>query len=875
MPAISTQIPASRLEPFDSVIFLTQSNWFTEPRSNRYHYATRFAAHLPVYFVQFDSETGEVWSEPSGTEGITIVHALPAAAPASVTKDIYAPALTSTVQEIARLGGHRPLVWVYNPYCANLIKALNPVQAVYHASEIYLSEGVNIYSKDRAFLEYLDGCVKDLIQTVDLIFPVSDGVYDSLANTGLCTDKLVPNYNGVDAAFWLGLGAMDHAPQSSGRPIMLYQGGVNDRLDFALMLEVCTQMSDWDFWFCGTESSSANDWRTIKALSNVTAFGALPLEEIGVKAKHASAAWAPFLQVPQIFTSMPLKMYEYAACGLPVIAVPIRGLLDSDPRLFRFATSASEFIAAARDAAQTRTDPDALALREAAAHANSYDAKFDLALTEIAKVHQAGSTTKSILVLYDDKYATLPAIDWHLRSFSRYSRHQVFYVPASIADGMTGHHHFFPLDRGEDLNTGRGHVWDISLFDAIVVHFSLRTTIDGYIPQFLVDRLAEFGGPKILFIQDEYDFVEMTWDYIRQMGITDVFTCVPPEGRDYAYPAAQVPGLSFKDTLTGYIPEDTSFEKYARPLSVRTVQIGYRGRQLPHHYGMLGHEKMMIGQRIKAEAEARGLTIDVETDDSKRIYTGWHQFLGSCRATLGTESGCNIFDFDDSLRKKALKMADKPFEEVYEEHFKEHEAPFEMNQISPKFFEAIMLRTALICFPGTYSGILERDVHYIALEKDFSNLDEVFDKLADDAFLTQLTERAYRDVVESGLYTYARFIEEFDAWLDRRLPFGGGEIIMVPVAVRRRGRVSAIQHHDQRDYVVTSTPLGGRVQRNEFRKLFEVYRPGKSNAGVVSEWQIRKQKLRMRVARMIPTALRPLAKQVYGALLSIYRKSRK
>lgn len=863
------------LDMFDSVIFLTQSNWFTEPRSNRYHYASRFAAHLPVYFVQFDSETGKVWSEPSGTEGITIVHALPAAAPASITEHIYAPALTSTVQEIARLGGHRPLVWVYNPYCATLLKLLNPVQAIYHASEIYLSDGDNIYSKNRAFLEYLEGCVKDLIHTVDLIFPVSDGVFDSLANTGLCTDKLVPNYNGVDAAFWLGLGAMSHVPQDSGRPMMLYQGGVNDRLDFALMLEVCTQMSDWDFWFCGAEGTSSQDWRKIKALSNVTAFGALTLEEIGAKAKHASSAWAPFVQVPQIFTSMPLKMYEYAACGLPVIAAPIRGLLGSDPRLFRFAEIPDAYITAIRDAAQTRTDPDALALREAAAHANSYDAKFDLALGEINKIRQADSSTKSILVLYDDKYATLPAIDWHLRSFSRYSRNQVFYVPASIADGMTGHHHFFPLDTGKDLKTGRGHIWDFSLFDAIVVHFSLRTTIDGYIPQFLVDRLAEFGGPKILFIQDEYDFVEMTWDYIRQMGITDVFTCVPQEGLAYTYPAAQVPGLSFERTLTGYIPEDTSFEKYALPLAERSIQIGYRGRQLPHHYGMLGHEKMIIGQRIKAEAEARGLLIDVETDDSKRIYTGWHQFLGSCRATLGTESGCNIFDFDDSLRKKALKMANTPFEEVYEAHFKAHEASFEMNQISPKFFEAIMLRTALICFPGTYSGILERDVHYIALEKDFSNLDAVFEKLGDDAFLEAMTDRAYKDVVGSGRYTYARFIHEFDDWLDRRLPFGGGEIIMAPVAVRRRGRVSAIQLHDQRDYVVTSAPLGGRVQRHEFRALFDVYRPGKSKAGIVSEWQIRKQKLRMMVARMIPAALRPLAKRVYGALLSIYRKSRK
>ena len=860
-------IPADHLQSFDSVIFLTSSNWFTEPRSNRYHYATRFAAHLPVYFVQFDSSGLEVTTEPSGYDNITIVHVPAGAAPASAVKQVNKTDLDVALQALRTLGGHRPLVWAYNPYSAPLLNALNAPLAVYHATEIYLSEGENIYSKDSTFLAYLERCVKGLIQSVDLIFAVSDGVYDSIARTGLSDGKLVANYNGVDAAFWLGLNVDTLIPQDSRRPVVLYQGGVNNRLDFTLIRAVCSAMPEWDFWFCGNDSATSKDWDKTKALSNVTACGAVTLEEIGAKAKHATVAWAPFLQKPQFFTSMPLKMYEYAACQLPIVSVPIRGLLGSDERIFRFAESAEAFVQSLQDAALTRSDGDAMALRTQAVQANSYDEKFQIALSSIAQSYAQMPTRKSILVLYDDKFATLPAIDWHLRSFSRYSRNQVFYVPGSIADGMTGHHHFFPLDTGEDLNTGAGSTWDFSAFDAIVVHFSLRTTIDGYIPQFLVDRLAAFGGPKILFIQDEYDFVEMTWDYIRQMGITDMFTCVPPEGRDYVYPASEVPDLNFESTLTGYIPEDTSFAEHALPLAERRIQIGYRGRQLPHHYGMLGHEKMIIGQRIKQDAEARGMIIDVETDDSKRIYTGWHQFVGSCRATLGTESGCNIFDFNDQLRLKALQMGHIPFEQVYEEHFKEYEAPFEMNQISPKFFEAIVLRTALICFPGTYSGILERDVHYIALEKDFSNLEDVFAKLADDAFITTMTERAYKDVVASGLYTYRRFIEEFDNWLDVRLPGPGSEIIMAPVAVRRAGRISAIQHRDERDYVVTSTPLGGHVQREDFRRLFYI-----PNLKGLSRAQISRRERIMAISRRTPSALRPLAKKIYGALIALRRK---
>src|SRR5437016_5499446 len=46
--------PSALNQYFDGVVMLTWSDWRTEPRSNRYHYATRFARSLPVLFVQPD-----------------------------------------------------------------------------------------------------------------------------------------------------------------------------------------------------------------------------------------------------------------------------------------------------------------------------------------------------------------------------------------------------------------------------------------------------------------------------------------------------------------------------------------------------------------------------------------------------------------------------------------------------------------------------------------------------------------------------------------------------------------------------------------------------------------------------------------------------
>jgi hypothetical protein len=65
-------------------------------------------------------------------------------------------------------------------------------------------------------------------------------------------------------------------------------------------------------------------------------------------------------------------------------------------------------------------------------------------------------------------------------------------------------------------------------------------------------------------------------------------------------------------------------------------------------------------------------------------------------------------------------------------------------------------------FPGGYSGVVSPGDHYIVLEKDFSNMDEVATKLKDDQFMTDLTERAHDHLVKSGRWSYLRFVQDFD-----------------------------------------------------------------------------------------------------------------
>src|SRR3990172_1592647 len=58
--------------------------------------------------------------------------------------------------------------------------------------------------------------------------------------------------------------------------------------------------------------------------------------------------------------------------------------------------------------------------------------------------------------------------------------------------------------------------------------------------------------------------------------------------------------------------------------------------------------------------------------------------------------------------------------------------------ISSRHFDAIGALTCQIMFPGRYGDILEADRHYLALERDFSNIDDVLARFLDDTTRSRL-----------------------------------------------------------------------------------------------------------------------------------------
>lgn len=360
----------------------------------------------------------------------------------------------------------------------------------------------------------------------------------------------------------------------------------------------------------------------------------------------------------------------------------------------------------------------------------------------------------NILMLHDVQYVNIKFIYDHVSALETYSKHRISYAAAT---------YHFNCD------------FDLSYFDVVVVHFALRMCYPGYLSPQFYKALQDYQGFKVLHIQDEYDLTETTRQAIEDIHFDLVYSCVPTPYLDKVYPQNRFPNTVFKNTLTGYVPINwQNFQNQIKPIKERSCVLGYRGRILPFRYGHLAQEKWWIGKEMKAYCEIAGLAADIAYEENNRIYgSKWFDFILNCKAGLGTESGSNVFDDQGIIRNSieaALKLnPNASYEEIHEKYIGDEDGKIVMNQIAPKIFEYMSLKTALVLFEGDYSKVILPDRHFIPLKKDFSNIPEVLEKLKDDHYLQTMVDRTYEDIILSERYTYQKFVEEFDAILEARV----------------------------------------------------------------------------------------------------------
>jgi hypothetical protein len=108
-------------------------------------------------------------------------------------------------------------------------------------------------------------------------------------------------------------------------PRLGYAGMISERLDWNLIKDLATREPKWNFVFVG-RASDDKFRRRIAHLRNVHFPGEFPHKEIPSILKSFDLGIMPYRDTPFFEFLNPLKFYEMAAAGLPMVASPIAEL---------------------------------------------------------------------------------------------------------------------------------------------------------------------------------------------------------------------------------------------------------------------------------------------------------------------------------------------------------------------------------------------------------------------------------------------------------------------------------------------------------------------------------------------------------------------
>ena len=178
-------------------------------------------------------------------------------------------------------------------------------------------------------------------------------------------------------------------------------------------------------------------------------------------------------------------------------------------------------------------------------------------------------------------------------------------------------------------------------------------------------------------------------------------------------------------------------------------------------------EKWTIGERFQEQAGRFGLSCDISSDESTRLYGDhWIAFLAGTKAVLGTESGASVCDFTGTIRARVDAVTDREpgisFEAVRDRLLRDSDGQVVIHVISPRIFEAAALKTLMINYPGEYSGRLIPWRHYVPLEKDHSNIEDVVRVVQDPDRAQQIIDAAYQEVACNPDNSFRAMVRHFD-----------------------------------------------------------------------------------------------------------------
>jgi glycosyltransferase involved in cell wall biosynthesis len=223
---------------------------------------------------------------------------------------------------VVRIGLRRPILWAYVPQAEVLLEMLRPELVVYHCVDDMAAQpgidAVSFRAAEERFARRANLVLASAPALSERMRALSEHVLDApnVADTELFATALAP-------------GPLDPAMSALPAPRIVFTGAiVASKLDMGLLAELARLRPRWSFALVGPvgPGDPRTDVSALAAETNVHLLGPRSYSELPAVLRAADAGLIPYARNELTESIFPMKVYEYLAAGLPVVATPLPAL---------------------------------------------------------------------------------------------------------------------------------------------------------------------------------------------------------------------------------------------------------------------------------------------------------------------------------------------------------------------------------------------------------------------------------------------------------------------------------------------------------------------------------------------------------------------
>jgi glycosyltransferase involved in cell wall biosynthesis len=364
------------------------ADWDTELWTNQHHLMARLARENRVLFIEslglrqpqlagrdlarIARRLRRGLAPPQARDGLHVLSPLVVPLHGNrLVRALNARLLPALVRRaVRRLGLRAPILWSYVPQAEALIDALEPSLVVYHCVDDIAAHSridtASFRAAEERFARRADLVLASAPALATRLRRFSANVLDApnVADTQLFSRALAP-------------GPVDPQMAALPTPRIAFTGAiVAVKLDLGLLVEIARLRPLWSFALVGPVGLGEPhaDVSALDAEPNIHLLGPRAYGELPDVLRAADAGLIPYARNELTASIFPMKVYEYLAAGLPVIATPLPALGGIEEVLT--APDADGIIRLLEQALANDT-PQRRAERSRAAAAHSWDRRLE------------------------------------------------------------------------------------------------------------------------------------------------------------------------------------------------------------------------------------------------------------------------------------------------------------------------------------------------------------------------------------------------------------------------------------------------------------------------------------------------------------------